>query len=121
MNCLFCHPDRVIVAENALAYAIRDNYPVSPGHTLVIPRRHALTVFDLTSDEYQACFELVKTVKEQLAQELKPDGFNIGVNCGEAAGQSVWHAHIHVIPRFSGDVANPRGGVRNIMPGKGNY
>ena len=121
MSCIFCNPDRPIVVQNELAYAIRDGFPVSPGHTLVMPRRHAATVLDLTGDELAACFSLVRLLVVLLEDELHPNGFNIGMNCGEAAGQTVMHAHIHVIPRFAGDVPNPRGGVRHVIPGKGSY
>ena len=121
MPCLFCSPDRPILVQNEVAYAIADGFPVSPGHTLVIPKNHAVTIFDLSSTDYAGCFDLVKVVKEILAREHSPDGFNVGVNCGEAAGQSVWHAHIHVIPRYKGDVEHPRGGVRHVIPKKGDY
>lgn len=109
------------VASNALAFAIRDRYPVSPGHTLVVPRRLVSGWFDATAEERAAIFELVSEVKGLLDAELHPDGYNLGVNVGEAAGQTVMHLHVHVIPRFSGDVEDPRGGVRHVMPGKGNY
>lgn len=121
MTCPFCNPERQILAENSCAYAIADGYAVSQGHTLVIPKRHAETIFDLTHEEYIGCFDLVKTVKDILAQQYSPDGFNIGVNCGETAGQTIFHAHIHVIPRYKGDAENPRGGVRHVIPGKGFY
>jgi len=121
MTCIFCKPDGVVVGENELAYSIRDAFPVSPGHTLVISRRHATTIFDLSAEECQACFELVRSVTVELRAQLKPDGFNIGVNCCRASGQTVMHAHIHVIPRFAGDVANPRGGVRHVISDKGKY
>lgn len=116
-SCPFCSPNRAIVAENTLAYAIRDGFPVSPGHTLVIPRRHVETVLGLTEQETAACWELVRAV----CSAGQADGFNIGMNCGAAAGQTVGHAHIHVIPRYIGDVAEPRGGVRHVIPGKGTY
>ena len=112
--------DRV-VAENALAFAIRDGFPVSDGHTLVIPKRLVATWFEATREEQLAILELVDEVKAQLDAELKPDGYNIGINAGVAAGQTVMHLHVHLIPRYSGDVADPRGGVRHLMPGKGNY
>lgn len=114
--CLFCAPDREIVAHNDRALAFADAYPVSPGHTLIVPRCHARTIFDLSADDYLACFELAREVQIGLTASLKPDGFNLGVNCGAAGGQSVWHAHIHLIPRFEGDVARPLGGVRNVIP-----
>ncbi len=120
-ECIFCKPQREILAQNALAIATPDTYPVSPGHSLVVPRRHARTIFDLSAGEYAACFELVRVLKPILEARFNPDGFTIGVNCEEAGGQSVWHAHIHVIPRFKGDVADPRGGVRNVIPHKAHY
>ncbi|XXS84572.1 HIT family protein [Sorangium sp. So ce176] len=114
-------PGSAWVASNALAFALRDRFPVSPGHTLVVPRRLVPTWFDATAEERAAIFELVDAVKRQLDAELQPDGYNIGINAGEAAGQTVMHLHVHVIPRFRGDVDDPRGGVRHVIPGKGNY
>ncbi len=119
--CIFCTPDREILCSSGHALAFADAFPVSPGHALVVPRRHVVTVFDLTEDEYADCFLLVLKVKALLVARSAPDGFNIGVNCGEAGGQSVWHAHIHVIPRFKADTPHPRGGVRNVIPRKGDY
>ena len=115
-DCIFCTLDREILAESTHALAILDAFPISPGHALVVPRRHAVTIFDLTEAEYTDCFRLVLRVKDLLAARHTPDGFNVGVNCGEAGGQSVWHAHIHVIPRYAGDTPSPRGGVRNVIP-----
>jgi len=120
-ECIFCKPQREILAENEHAIAVFDTYPVSPGHSLILPRRHAVTVWDLPEDEYLACYALVRELKPVLEARFKPDGFNVGVNCGEAAGQSVWHAHIHVIPRFKGDTPYPKGGVRHVIPLKGSY
>lgn len=120
-NCIFCNPAREIITENASAIAVFDNFPVSPGHVLILPRRHVETVWELTDVEYEQCFRLVRTLHPILMKRFSPDGFNVGLNCGEAAGQSVWHAHIHVIPRYKGDVPNPRGGVRHVIPLKGNY
>ena len=120
-DCLFCAPEREILAENEHAIAVLDSYPVSPGHSLILPRRHAETVWDLTDEEYAACYALVRDLKPVLEERFRPDGFNVGVNCGEAGGQSVWHAHIHVIPRFKGDTPSPKGGVRHVIPLKGNY
>ena len=114
--CIFCQLDRAVLAENALALAFYDSYPVSPGHTLVVPRRHVRTIFDTASDEYAACFDLVRHMRAKLLVEYRPDGFNVGVNCDVAGGQSVWHAHIHLIPRYRGDVEDPHGGVRNVIP-----
>jgi diadenosine tetraphosphate (Ap4A) HIT family hydrolase len=110
------------VASNALAFAIRDAFPVSPGHTLVVPRRLFASWFEATAEERAAIFELVDVVRHQLdASKNPPDGYNIGVNVGVAAGQTVFHLHVHVIPRYRGDVPDPRGGVRHVIPGKGNY
>jgi diadenosine tetraphosphate (Ap4A) HIT family hydrolase len=111
-----------VVASNELAVAIRDGYPVNPGHTLVIPRRHLDSWFDASRQEQAAMLELVELIKAGLDQgEPRPDGFNIGINVGEAAGQTVMHLHVHLIPRFAGDVDDPRGGVRWVVPERGNY
>lgn len=120
-RCIFCEPEREILAQNARAIAVFDSFPVSPGHALVLPRRHVTTIWDLNPDEYSDCFTLVRELRSGIESRFSPDGFNIGANCGEAAGQSVWHAHIHVIPRYKGDTPNPRGGVRHVIPLKGNY
>ncbi len=123
MNCIFCNiePSRVI-SENEFAYTIYDNYPVTDLHTLIIPKRHAETYFDLTSDERNACHELITQMKEQIEQqESIVDGFNIGMNSGLSAGQTIFHCHIHLIPRRTGDMNNPRGGVRGVIPEKQQY
>jgi diadenosine tetraphosphate (Ap4A) HIT family hydrolase len=104
-----------------MAFAIRDAFPVSPGHTLIVPRRLVATWFDASVDERAALVDLLDVVKQQLDAELHPDGYNVGFNAGEAAGQTVAHLHLHVIPRYRGDVEDPRGGIRHVMPGKGNY
>lgn len=119
--CLFCKDPRGVSLNNELAYSARDSYAVSPGHTLIIPRRHVASFFDLTSDEINACMELVNEERKALDKEFKPDGYNIGVNVGQAAGQSILHAHIHMIPRYKGDVENPQGGVRHVLPKKAHY
>src|SRR6185503_2746812 len=116
--CIFCNPEREIIVENATALAVYDRYPVSPGHALVLPRRHVVTIWDLDEAEYDGCFRLVREVRSILEMRYGAVGFNVGANCGEAAGQSVWHAHIHVIPRYQGDVADPLGGVRHVIPRK---
>jgi len=121
MDCIFCRPNRSILAETKLSLAFPDNFPVSKGHTLVIPKRHVVSLWEMTTEEYTDAFALVRQVMDVLQEQFQPQGFNVGVNCGHAAGQSVFHAHIHLIPRYTGDVPNPRGGVRNIIPGKGNY
>lgn len=122
-GCVFCsiEPSR-IVSENALAVAVRDGFPVTPLHTLVIPKRHALTYFDLFTSERRAIEQLVDSQRADiLVEDHSVGGFNIGINAGSVAGQTVMHCHVHLIPRRSGDVNDPRGGVRHLIPGKGNY
>lgn len=121
--CVFCRldPDRQI-AENALAVALTDAFPVVPGHILIVTRRHVPDFFDLAQGEFFAIIELLGRVRRQLqADDATIEGFNVGVNIGEAAGQTIPHCHVHLIPRRAGDVANPRGGVRHVIPGKGDY
>lgn len=119
-TCPFCHRSSEIIG-NELGYATWDSYPVSPGHCLVVPRRHFASFFDATDAERVALLELVVGARAILEAEHRPDGYNIGVNVGEAAGQSVMHLHIHVIPRYRGDMENPRGGVRGVIPEKQKY
>jgi diadenosine tetraphosphate (Ap4A) HIT family hydrolase len=121
--CPFCSRDSIgdVLAENSLALAFYDRFPVSPGHTLIIPKRHVASFFDLETEEYNQIRELGMQCRELVQQQFHPDGFNIGVNVGKSAGQSVFHCHIHLIPRYLGDVANPRGGVRGVIPAKQNY
>lgn len=107
--------------ERELAYSARDTYAVSPGHTLVIPRRHVADFFELTPEEINTCMELIIEERKLLDEEFQPDGYNIGVNVGLAAGQSIFHVHIHIIPRYEGDVENPQGGVRHVLPKKAHY
>ena len=120
-SLFLARPESEWVSANALAFAIRDAFPVSPGHTLIIPRRLIATWFDATREERMAIVDLIDAVKEKLQEEFQPDGYNVGFNAGEAAGQTVMHLHVHVIPRYRGDVPDPRGGVRNVIPEKGNY
>jgi diadenosine tetraphosphate (Ap4A) HIT family hydrolase len=122
-DCLFCNISKErIILENDLAYAIHDGFPVTEMHSLIIPKRHIYDYFDLTKDELFACDQLIKSLKESiLISDSSINGFNIGMNSGISAGQTIFHCHIHLIPRRSGDVVNPRGGIRNIIPGKGNY
>ncbi|AWN41166.1 HIT domain-containing protein [Methylobacterium durans] len=122
-SCPFCDTTgRELVAENSLAVAFRDLYPVTPLHTLVIPRRHAATFFDLYEPERRAMNLLLDEARSQIrSADPAVTGFNIGMNCGDDAGQTVPHAHIHLIPRRRGDVEQPRGGVRGVIPGKANY
>jgi diadenosine tetraphosphate (Ap4A) HIT family hydrolase len=121
-GCIFCSTDRKRVALNELAYVIEDGFPVSPMHRLIIPKRHVADYFGLHQPEVNAITRLITEQKESL-QELDPTitGFNIGMNCGESAGQTIFHCHIHLIPRRAGDVENPRGGIRHVIPGRGNY
>jgi diadenosine tetraphosphate (Ap4A) HIT family hydrolase len=114
-------PAERILEANAQALAMADAFPVTPGHTLVIPRRHTVSFFELTEEEIIAVHELLRRMKHRVDDTLKPAGYNIGVNVGTVAGQTVKHVHFHLIPRYSGDVADPVGGVRNVIPGKGRY
>ena len=118
--CLFCTP-RGVIRRNALAYCARDTYPVSPGHALIIPFRHCANFFDLTPTEVAACMDLLSQARARVDDEFKPDGYNVGVNVNKAGGQSIFHVHIHFIPRYAGDSPRPRGGVRNILPEKADY
>ncbi len=122
-NCPFCHPDagRDFILESDNTYSIFDKYPVSKGHALVIPRRHCSNYFELTHEEQNSCWETVNELKEILSEKFQPDGFNIGINVDEAAGQTVPHVHIHLIPRYAGDVDDPEGGVRGVIPDKKSY
>ena len=122
-DCLFCNiPQERIVLENDLAYAVRDGYPVTEMHSMIIPKRHIQDYFDLTTDELLACDQLIRSLKKEISNsDSSVNGFNIGMNSGESAGQTIFHCHIHLIPRRTGDVENPRGGVRHIIPGKGDY
>ena len=104
-----------------MAYATQDKYPVAEGHTLIIPKRHVKDYFGLFQAEINAINALVIEEKEKLGKDTSIEGFNIGVNCGEVAGQTVFHCHVHLIPRRKGDVKNPRGGVRHVISGKGDY
>jgi len=114
-------PESQWVACNELAFAVRDIYPVSPGHTLVIPKREVPTWFEATRDERRAILDLVDELKADLDRTERPDGYNIGINVGTVAGQTVAHLHLHLIPRFSGDMPDPDGGVRRVIRGKGTY
>ena len=121
-DCPFCRLEKNrILLESEFALAFLDGFPVSQGHTLVVPRRHVASLFDLTPEEQAALWRMVAEVRAGLLDGLKPDGFNVGVNDGMAAGQTVMHAHVHVIPRRSGDVPDPRGGVRWVVPDKAAY
>ena len=120
--CPFCTVATArIVGETNLAAAITDGFPVSPGHTLIIPRRHVGSFFDLTPEERTGLLALLGEARAGLARSHQPQGYNIGINDGPAAGQTVPHLHIPLIPRYAGDVEDPRGGVRWVMPGKARY
>jgi diadenosine tetraphosphate (Ap4A) HIT family hydrolase len=122
MTCPFCTlADSRIVASNDFALVVRDGFPISPGHTLIIPRRHIGSFFELTGGERTSLLVLLDQAKEDLDGKFQPDGFNIGINDGAAAGQTVPHLHIHLIPRYLGDRPDPRGGVRWIIPEKADY
>ena len=118
-TCTYCSLSAArIVDESALSIAFKDAFPVSPGHTLIIPRRHTASFFDLTLQEREDMITLLYRVKARLQDEHNPQGFNVGINEGFAAGQTVMHTSIHLIPRFKGDVTDPRGGVRWLFPDK---
>lgn len=121
-DCPFCRLEKNrIRLESEFAVAFLDGFPVTTGHTLVIPKRHVASLFELNEKEQAEVWKLVAEVRAMLVAEFHPDGFNIGLNDGTAAGQTVMHAHVHVIPRRHGDVADPRGGVRWIIPEKAAY
>ena len=121
-QCPFCTlPASRILEENGLAVLILDGYPVSPGHSLVIPKRHVGSFFEVTGLERAALFALLDREKERVAERHRPNGYNIGINDGAAAGQTVPHLHIHLIPRYDGDQPDPRGGVRLVIPEKADY
>jgi diadenosine tetraphosphate (Ap4A) HIT family hydrolase len=119
-ECPFCSDPEIII-ENELAFAHYDTYPVNAGHCLIIARRHFAEYFQATAAEKAAIWELLDQVKPIIDQTFAPDGYNVGVNIGAAAGQSIPHLHIHVIPRYAGDVENPQGGVRGVVPHKQKY
>ena len=122
--CAFCDDfmkNKERLFENELAVAFFDGFPVSKGHVLIITNRHTKTFFDTTKAEQDAMFELLRKAKDYIDKEYHPTGYNIGFNCGEDAGQSVMHVHLHLIPRYYGDVENPRGGIRGVIPTKKDY
>jgi len=122
-ECSFCNPDAAseLLLESATVYAIFDKFPVNEGHALIIPKKHCADYFRLSFKEQSACWFMVNKVKEILQKRYNPDGFNIGINIHEAAGQTIPHVHIHIIPRYKGDVKEPRGGVRGVIPEKRSY
>ena len=121
-TCPFCKlSQREIIYENDSCISFYDEYPVSPGHTLIIPKHHVSSYFDLTDVEHKDMNDCLMHLKQIIDDRYHPDGYNIGVNIGEYAGQSVFHCHMHLIPRYKGDVDNPRGGVRGVIPNKQKY
>ena len=124
-ECVFCDRDNIekntIILENELAFSRWDNFPVSEGHAEIIPKRHVASFFDLSSEEVLSIYKLAGATKRIIETRHNPDAFTIGINEGEAAGRTVHHLHIHLIPRYVGDVPEPRGGIRHIIPGKGTY
>lgn len=122
-TCPFCRLARrvEIICETATCVAFYDGYPVSPGHALIIPKRHVASYFDLTHHEREAMDVMLQYVRQKVDERFHPDGYNIGINVGKTAGQSVFHVHMHLIPRYKGDVPNPKGGVHGVIPSKQNY
>jgi len=122
LNCHFCNlKTPKIVIENELAWSIKDGYPLTAGHSLIIPKRHVVSWFDTTDTEQRALWQLLREMKTYLEEEYHPQGYNIGINDGIVAGQTVMHLHIHLIPRYQGDCSEPRGGVRWIFPERAIY
>ena len=121
--CLFCNiKESGLAKENNFAYASYDTYPVTEGHCLIIPKRHVKDYFDLSNEEIIACNDLIKEIKNEIIKkDSSVKGFNIGSNAGKISGQSILHCHIHLIPRRAGDVENPQGGVRSVIPSKQHY
>ena len=121
--CLFCNTyKKEAIFENDLSFATYDSYPVSKFHSLIVPKRHIKNYFDLTNEELIACHDLIKKMKNRInSKDNSVTGFNIGNNSGKSAGQSILHCHIHLIPRREGDVENPQGGVRGVIPSKQHY
>ena len=121
-QCPFCFPaEERIAFEDRLTRALWDAFPVTEGHLLLVPRRHVPTWFDATAEEKAALTAAIDRGRELIASRHRPDGFNIGINVGKAAGQTVFHLHVHLIPRYAGDIPDPQGGVRHVIPAKGNY
>ncbi|MCL0031672.1 HIT family protein [Dehalococcoidia bacterium] len=122
-NCVFCQKlaNGNFFSENETCISFPDAFPVSKGHSLIVPKRHEGDFFNLNEDEQKDIISLLNLCKKELSEQFKPDGFNVGINVGEHAGQTVSHAHIHLMPRYKGDSKDPRGGIRWTIPGKANY
>ena len=115
MNCIFCeYSKEEYIAENDLCFAIFDKFPVNEGHTLIIPKRHFQNYFDATKEEIAAIYDLSQEVKKFIDYKYSPDGYNVGVNVNHEGGQTIMHLHMHIIPRYKGDIEDPRGGIRRI-------
>lgn len=124
MKCVFCDefiPNHEKIFENKYAIAYFDEFPVNKGHMLIITKRHAETFFHLSAEEQKSMISLLNKCKKHIDKLYRPDGYNVGLNCGEYAGQTVMHVHMHLIPRYKGDVDDPKGGVRSVIPDKKNY
>ena len=119
-NCIFCRKVDLIY-EGDLIYISQDKYPVSPGHLLIVPKRHVPNYFDCTNNEVAELWDALHLAKQIIENDHKPDSYNIGVNVSKVAGQSIPHTHIHLIPRYEGDVPDPRGGVRSVIPANRTY
>jgi diadenosine tetraphosphate (Ap4A) HIT family hydrolase len=122
LSCPFCEiPKNIIIKENDLSIAVYDKYPVNKGHILIITKRHVIDYFDASEEEKSSLFNLMEKCKKFLDKEYKPDGYNIGLNCGTDAGQTIMHLHLHLIPRYKNDIDDPTGGVRGVIPEKRIY
>ena len=121
IECPFCNLERQKIIESKMSFAIYDGFPVNEGHALIIPKRHTANYFDLSLEEQIDCFDLLNQARVILQEKFNPDGFNVGININESAGQTIPHVHIHLIPRYIGDVEEPRGGVRGVIPERRNY
>jgi diadenosine tetraphosphate (Ap4A) HIT family hydrolase len=122
IDCIFCTIDKSrVITENDNCIAFYDKFPVSKGHILVIHKKHEADYFNLNAQEQSEIWNFTNEIKSFLEQKFEPNGFNIGINIGPAAGQTIFHCHIHIIPRYDGDIKNPRGGVRGVIPDKMNY
>ena len=121
--CVFCEAisKHVHLVENSHSVAFSDAYPLSPGHVLIVPRRHVTDFFALSSEEQAAVWDLIRQVRDSIEGEYSPAGYNVGLNAGAVAGQTIDHAHVHVIPRYKGDVEDPRGGIRWVIPARAAY
>ena len=119
-SCPFCNITNPILQNNYWV-CVYDKYQVTDGHTLIIPKRHTTDYFECSKDEKLSLIDMIDECKNYLSKEFKPQGFNVGFNVGEVSGQTIFHTHVHVIPRYKNDVPNPRGGVRGVIPSKQNY